>query len=203
MWLKGSCLAATRAACLAAAASAKAFCLFCRAVTFSLMCWRAEATDGGSGMFAGLRGSWICCWTWPWWPLMFSSSFGTGWLGRWTVFGDVTTCCCCCCCWCCCCCCCWCCCCCCWCCCGCCTIIVFVMMLLLLLLLLFMMMPLVLVLVVGEPDTTSDVPGMGSDWPEWLCDAWCFLSSRLSRYPREQTAQTNGFSPVWIRTWVT
>ena len=40
------------------------------------------------------------------------------------------------------------------------------MMLLLLLLLLFMMMPLVLVLVVGEPDTTSDVPGMGSDWPE-------------------------------------
>ena len=39
-------------------------------------------------------------------------------------------------------------------------------------------------------------PGIGSDWPEWLCDVWCFFNSRLSRYPRWQTAQTNGFSPI-------
>ena len=47
------------------------------------------------------------------------------------------------------------------------------------------------------------VPGMGADCPEWLCATWCFFSSRLSLYPLEQTAQTKGFSPVWMRTWVT
>jgi hypothetical protein len=24
-------------------------------------------------------------------------------------------------------------------------------------------------------------PGIGSDWPEWLWDVWCFFSSLLSR----------------------
>jgi len=62
-----------------------------------------------------------------------------------------------------------------------------------------MMTPLEFEVIVGDAEfcvTTNDVPGIGADCPVWLCEAWCFFSSRLSRYPREQTAQTNGFSPV-------
>lgn len=42
------------AACFAAA---NAFSLFCLAVTLSLIVLSAEATDGGRGMLAGLKGS--------------------------------------------------------------------------------------------------------------------------------------------------
>jgi hypothetical protein len=38
-------------------AAASAFSLFCLAVTLSLIDLRAEATDGGRGMLAGLKGS--------------------------------------------------------------------------------------------------------------------------------------------------
>jgi len=49
------------AACFAAA---NAFSLFCLAVTLSFIDFRAEATDGGRGMLAGLNGSDIETWLW-------------------------------------------------------------------------------------------------------------------------------------------
>jgi len=38
-------------------AAANAFSLFCLAVTLSLIDLRADATDGGKGILAGLKGS--------------------------------------------------------------------------------------------------------------------------------------------------
>ena len=197
------CVARFCIACLA--------CLACLAATFSLMDCSAVATDGGNGMVAGLSGAgcWMIC-TWFALPFMFRTSLGKGWLGRdtvcWTTMVFVSP--------------------------GeACPLLsipagnagstaappaaateaavggpvtgavaasaVGALAL----------APACCVWAAACAAFTAamacGLPGMGAACPAWLCEAWCLRSSRLSLYPRAQTAQTKGFSPVWIRTWVT